>query len=202
MPEYRRRLPHFHPHEAYLLLTWRLWGSLPTNLDVTVYPTLGHAFLAQDRALEGFPSGPLWLRDSRIANLVAQAILDRRWRKAFLSSFCLGGYAQPGTLADPCSGSNAWADEVVERIDGQKRKPDSGPDRAAVLARRVLRSLPAPFESSRAHHRLHRGKPCQSRISGLRGALAMVQRGLAGETPAPQTPLTRLPKMLETPGTR
>jgi hypothetical protein len=24
MPEYRRKLPHFHPDQAYLFLTWRL----------------------------------------------------------------------------------------------------------------------------------------------------------------------------------
>ena len=75
MPEYRRRLPHFQPNNAYLFLTWRLWGSLPVKVDLTVYPTPGHAFLAHDRALDGRASGPLWLRDSRIADLVAQAIL-------------------------------------------------------------------------------------------------------------------------------
>ena len=75
MCEYRRRLPHFHPHEAYVFLTWRLRGSLPLKADSIVYPTLGHAFVAQDRALHRCISGPLWLRDPRIADLVARAIL-------------------------------------------------------------------------------------------------------------------------------
>jgi len=75
MPEYRRRLPHFHPNDAYVFLTWRLWGSLPAKVDLTVYPTPGHAFLAQDRVLDRRASGPLWLSDSQVADLVARAIL-------------------------------------------------------------------------------------------------------------------------------
>src|SRR5206468_12115262 len=52
VPEYRRRLPHFHPDDAYLFLTWRLWGSFPSVTDSTVYRSAGHAFVAQDRTLD------------------------------------------------------------------------------------------------------------------------------------------------------
>src|SRR5580704_1899727 len=75
MPEYRRRLPHFHPNDAPLFLTWRLWGSLPAIADPIIYPTRGHAFAAQDRFLDRHASGPRWLGDPRIAELVARAIL-------------------------------------------------------------------------------------------------------------------------------
>jgi putative transposase len=75
MSEYRRRLPHFHPDDAYLFLTWWLWGSLPSGTDSTVYPSAGHAFVAQDRALDRRTSGPRWLTDSRVADVVARAIL-------------------------------------------------------------------------------------------------------------------------------
>ena len=75
MSEYYRRLPHFHPKDAYLFLTWRLWGSLPSQRSFAVYPTSGRAFVAQDRELDRPCSGPLWLRDSRIAKLVAHTIL-------------------------------------------------------------------------------------------------------------------------------
>ncbi len=75
MPEYRRRLPHFHPTEAYVFLTWRLAGSLPAKVESTSYATAGHAFVAQDRVLDRGVSGPVWLGDPRIADLVAQAIL-------------------------------------------------------------------------------------------------------------------------------
>ena len=87
MSEYRRRLPHFHPSEAYLFLTWRLWGSLLAKMDFTVYPTPGHAFLAHDRALDWRSSGPLWLRDSQIADLVAQAILIGERERHFYQLF-------------------------------------------------------------------------------------------------------------------
>ena len=75
MPEYHRRLPHFHPEDTHLFITWRLWGSLPAKRSFAVYPTAGHAFLAQDRAVDRPSSAPLWLKDPRIAELVAQTIL-------------------------------------------------------------------------------------------------------------------------------
>jgi REP-associated tyrosine transposase len=75
MPEYRRRLPHFHPIERYLFLTWRLWGSLPNKPDFTVYPTPGHVFVAHDRMLDKHRSGPRWLQEHAIADLAARAIL-------------------------------------------------------------------------------------------------------------------------------
>jgi putative transposase len=76
MAEYRRRLPHYHPDHAYLFLTWRLWGTLPAKATAsTAHSTAGHAFVAQDRALDGRCPGPTWLQDPRVANLVAHAIV-------------------------------------------------------------------------------------------------------------------------------
>jgi len=75
MPEYRRRLPHYHPDGAHLFLTWRLWGSLPAKPDSTLYATPGHAFAAQDRVLGRRASGPLWLKGPQIADLVSNTIL-------------------------------------------------------------------------------------------------------------------------------
>lgn len=75
MPEYRRRLPHFHPNDSWVFLTWRLWGSLPAKPDLTMYPTAGPAFRARDRTLDLRASGPHWLGDPRIAGIVAEAIL-------------------------------------------------------------------------------------------------------------------------------
>jgi putative transposase len=73
--EYRRHLPHFHPHSAFVFLTWRLWGSLPARPDPTgVHPSPGHAFVASDHALDHCQSGSRWLEQPPIANLVAEAI--------------------------------------------------------------------------------------------------------------------------------
>src|SRR5437667_10127166 len=75
MADYQRRLPHFHPSDARLFLTWRLWGTVPANGNADAYPTPGHAFVAGDRVLDRRASGPLWLRDPRIADLVSATIL-------------------------------------------------------------------------------------------------------------------------------
>lgn len=81
MPDYRRRLPHFQPDQAHLFLTWRLWGS-PSPKANGPYPTPGHAFVAQDRALDKQP-GPMWLQDPRIAGIVARAILSGEVERQF-----------------------------------------------------------------------------------------------------------------------
>ena len=75
MPEYHRRLPHFHPPDAYVFLTWRLWGTLPLRVDSTARPAAGRAFALQDGALDRCASGPRWLGNCDTANLVAEAIL-------------------------------------------------------------------------------------------------------------------------------
>jgi hypothetical protein len=73
MPDYQRKLPHFHPNQAYLFLTWKLWGSQPGPTQARLYRTPGHAFVAQDRELDR-QSGARWLKDPLIADIVAQAI--------------------------------------------------------------------------------------------------------------------------------
>jgi hypothetical protein len=83
MPEYRRRLPHFHRDDAYLSLTWRLWGSLPQAPVTRPYPTPGHAFVAADRVLHRDRSGPLWLNQPRIARLVVEAIVVGESERGF-----------------------------------------------------------------------------------------------------------------------
>jgi putative transposase len=77
MGDYRRRLPHFHPEAKYLFLTWRLWGSLParSSSDSNVYSTRGQAFVARDRILDRHNTGPVWLEQPPVANLVSSAIV-------------------------------------------------------------------------------------------------------------------------------
>jgi REP element-mobilizing transposase RayT len=83
MPEYRRRLPHFHHYDADLFLTWRLWGSLPSRWSSHIYPTPGHAFVAADRSLHRDRSGPLWLEEPRIAKLVVETIVAGERERGF-----------------------------------------------------------------------------------------------------------------------
>ena len=72
--EYRRRWPHFHPHAAFVFVTWRLWGSPPPRQPAESYPSQGHAFVAADRVLDRSASGPKWLEVQAIADLIAGTI--------------------------------------------------------------------------------------------------------------------------------
>src|SRR5208337_2991122 len=71
----RRRLPHIHPQGKSLFVTWHLHGSLPHNL----YPppdtrNAGRAFVWMDRQLDSARSGPLYLKQAPIAQLVVDSI--------------------------------------------------------------------------------------------------------------------------------
>lgn len=72
---YRRRLPHIYATNRPSFLTWRLYGSLQSN---RVFPehkvSSGRAFAALDRLLDQTRTGPLYLRQSAVANMVVEAI--------------------------------------------------------------------------------------------------------------------------------
>jgi putative transposase len=64
---YERRLPHWHPEDASIFLTWRLKGSLPLNCKAS-------SFVAEDTKLDRGDTGPVWLKYPRCAKIVAEAI--------------------------------------------------------------------------------------------------------------------------------
>ena len=76
MVYYRRHLPHWQPQNASLFVTWRLYGSLPSSVVLpTSYSTSsGKAFLAFDRELDRAATGPTWLKNPRLAQLVVDAL--------------------------------------------------------------------------------------------------------------------------------
>ena len=82
MPDYQRRLPHFHPEGRYLFVTWRLHGSLPLERPDALYATPGHAFVAMDRALARNQANP-WLSDTQVARQVVEAIQHAELQKGF-----------------------------------------------------------------------------------------------------------------------
>lgn len=75
MTFYRRRLPHLYNADQPVFLTWRLHDSVPPN---RCFPsrtlTSGHAFAALGRLLDEARSGPTYLRQPAIADLVVEAI--------------------------------------------------------------------------------------------------------------------------------
>ena len=74
MRDYRRKLPHWQPDDVCFFVTWRLSGTLPLQKRVTSDCSRGRAFVVADQALDQASSGPTWLRDPRIANIVVKAL--------------------------------------------------------------------------------------------------------------------------------
>ena len=75
MAFYRRRLPHVYFTEQPVFLTWRLHDSLPANRHFAGgSPPSGQAFAAMDRLLDESRTGPFYLRDPAIADLVVEAL--------------------------------------------------------------------------------------------------------------------------------
>jgi len=72
---HERNLPHLYPPETVLFLTWRLFGSLQGfHLQGPSTTDPGRAFAQADGLLERATEGPLWLKDRRVAVLVAGAL--------------------------------------------------------------------------------------------------------------------------------
>jgi REP-associated tyrosine transposase len=75
MPLYRRHLPHIYEIGRPVFLTWRLHDSLPPN---RAFPPCalnsGEAFAAMDRLLDEARGGPVYLRQSAIADMIVEAI--------------------------------------------------------------------------------------------------------------------------------
>src|SRR6266436_2611520 len=84
MEFYHRNLPHWQPHGASIFLTWRLYGSLPSakstaksgcaTKPVQTNNSPGRFFKLLDANLDKATTGPLWLKDPRIAARVIGAI--------------------------------------------------------------------------------------------------------------------------------
>lgn len=110
---YRRHLPHMQPLGATLFVTFRLAGTIPTEvltrlraeakrIDVRLdripdsqeraqqaYREQRRLFGRWDAALDLAQSGPFWLRDPRIADLVADSAHHRDGRVYDLEAFCI-----------------------------------------------------------------------------------------------------------------
>jgi putative transposase len=87
---YRRKLPHWHPADTSIFVTWRLYGSLPPNFSFAPSDvSSGQAFATADRHLDQALSGPVWLKEPRVARLVVESLLfgDRSLRQYDLQAY-------------------------------------------------------------------------------------------------------------------
>jgi putative DNA methylase len=75
MSFYKRRLPHWLPEEKAVFLTWRLYGCLPVQRSSNSELSAGEKFKETEKILDRPHSGPLWLKNPRIAAIVVTAIL-------------------------------------------------------------------------------------------------------------------------------
>jgi putative transposase len=78
MTYYERNLPHWHPPERPIFITWRLAGTLPQPLLAKLKNSSEPAnrkFALADRALDCATTGPSWLAHPEVADKVQQSIL-------------------------------------------------------------------------------------------------------------------------------
>jgi putative transposase len=112
-PSYRRHLPHIQPPGATLFITFRLAGSIPAEIlrqllekQERIDKRLAQIgdpdermrqadheqrrmFGKWDKALDSAQCGPFWLRDDRIASLVAQSLHYSDNQRYTLETFCV-----------------------------------------------------------------------------------------------------------------
>jgi len=81
MSYYERNLPHWHPEGKAIFLTWRLYGSLPAVVVQQVQShkiksclTSGQEFADFDQHLDHAQFGPLWLKNTMIADSVVSTL--------------------------------------------------------------------------------------------------------------------------------
>ena len=91
MKHYERRLPHWDTIGEPLFVTFRLHGTLPRS---RVFPpdrltTSGKSFVTMDRILDSAMTGPSYLRQPEIAELVVGALHEgqHRFRRYELHSY-------------------------------------------------------------------------------------------------------------------
>ena len=90
---YRRRLPHWVPDQAALFVTWRLAGSLPARQPEVLRAERVN-FMQHDEEVHRGSTGPHWLQDQRIADVVSKAILHGESERRSYDLHAVGGDAQ------------------------------------------------------------------------------------------------------------
>jgi REP element-mobilizing transposase RayT len=81
---YRRRLPHWVPDDTVIFVTWRLAGSSPPSRpEILTAENTSRAPLIRQHQ----PTGPLWLREPRIASMVEEALQYGEAGRGFYSLY-------------------------------------------------------------------------------------------------------------------
>jgi len=125
---YVRNLPHWVPPGEVLFVTWRLHGSLPQAAGEKLLrrkdPNAGRAFARMDRVLDRAFSGPRWLAELRIAELISETLEsgEHTWKWYELFAFVvmpnhvhalLRPLVRPARIMQRVKGSSAQAANAV-----------------------------------------------------------------------------------------
>ncbi len=176
MTYYRRWLPHWQPPGQDLFVTWRLHGSLPGQ---TLPPredfSPGERFVHYDRILDEARTGPLWLKNARVAECVLCSILETQRREMLQTrSYVLmanhvhilltplvpldqitrhikGSSARQANLILSRTGQQFWQDESFDRWvrdPGELLKIRTYIERNPVVAGLVSRAEDWPWSSA------------------------------------------------------
>ena len=118
MTYYERNLPHWHPEGAMLFVTWRLYGSLPFEFVRALRnskETPNIRFARAEVLLDRPNSGPLWLKEAKIAEEV-EATLIRGSRE--LKQYLLWAYVLMPNHVHALITPRLTVDRVMQGIKG------------------------------------------------------------------------------------
>ena len=91
MTRYYRNLPHWHPENEAIFVTWRLFDTLPrgTGTPACGLSAAGKRFVEIDRRLDTTSTGPVWLKNPQVAEKVVATI---RRGDSMLKQYLLHAY--------------------------------------------------------------------------------------------------------------
>ncbi len=92
---YRRKLPHWIPDGAVVFVTWRLAGTAPrVRPEILTAENTGRTpFVGQDEVLDCARTGPLWLREPRVARIIENALQYGEAARGFYALYAPGHHA-------------------------------------------------------------------------------------------------------------
>jgi REP element-mobilizing transposase RayT len=128
----RRHLPHWHPPDTEVFITWRLHGTLPAKYHShNISDSPGKCFLGFDKLLDQAQNGPLWLKDDRIAECVISQLQALHHK----GKFVLSAYVVMANHVHVLLAPKSPLAQITQRIKGA----------TAREANLILRQTETPF---------------------------------------------------------
>src|SRR5438128_1136041 len=88
---YRRNLPHYQPENSIYFITFRIADSLSLNIiqQLRKDKKRKNYFAKFDKLLDGSKTGPVWLKNEKIADLISKAIKFRDGKEYDLLAYSI-----------------------------------------------------------------------------------------------------------------